>query len=50
LDSSGAWQPATSATVELELSIPIAIEPGARFVLREGHRTVALGVALDDRT
>ncbi len=50
LDSTRAWQPATSATVELELSRPIAIEPGARLVLREGHRTVALGVALDDRT
>jgi elongation factor Tu len=49
-DGGGPWQPSTSARVELELSRPIAIEPGARFVLREGNRTFALGVALDDRS
>ena len=36
--------PGDNARVEVGLEKPIALEPGSRFALREGGRTVGSGV------
>ena len=36
--------PGDNATMKLELITPVAVEPGLRFALREGSRTVGRGV------
>jgi elongation factor Tu len=41
-----AIQPGDRAQVEFDLQRPIAIEPGMRFAMREGGRTVGAGVVV----
>jgi elongation factor Tu len=36
--------PGDNATFEVELIVPIAMEQGLRFAIREGGRTVGAGV------
>jgi len=36
--------PGARAEVELALDKPVALEPGLRFALREGGRTIGAGV------
>lgn len=36
--------PGDNVTVTTELIHPVALEPGLRFAVREGSRTVAAGV------
>jgi elongation factor Tu len=36
--------PGDNVTVEVELIVPVAIENGLRFAIREGGRTVGAGV------
>lgn len=36
--------PGDNVTVATELLTPVALEPGLRFAVREGSRTVAAGV------
>ncbi len=36
--------PGDNVSVETELITPVALEPGLRFAVREGSRTVAAGV------
>ncbi|MEQ1569714.1 MAG: elongation factor Tu, partial [Myxococcota bacterium] len=42
----GAVQPGDRATISFRLQKPVGIEPGVRFALREGGRTVGAGVVL----
>ena len=39
--------PGDNVTANFELIAPVAMEPGLRFALREGGRTVGAGVELD---
>lgn len=41
--------PGDNVTVEVSLIHPIAMEPGLRFAIREGGRTVASGVVAEIR-
>jgi len=36
--------PGDNVTVDIELIMPIAVEEGLRFAIREGGRTVGAGV------
>ncbi|MDR1472763.1 MAG: elongation factor Tu, partial [Synergistaceae bacterium] len=36
-----------SSTFEVRLIVPIAMEPGLRFAVREGGRTVGAGVVTE---
>ena len=36
--------PVDNVTLDVELMIPIAIEPGRRFYMREGGKTVGTGI------
>jgi elongation factor Tu len=36
--------PGDNITMTVELMVPVAIEPGLRFAIREGGRTVGAGV------
>ena len=36
--------PGDNITMEVELSVPIAMDEGLRFAIREGGRTVGAGV------
>ena len=42
----GSVRPGDRATVEFTLGKPIAFEPGMKFAIREGGRTVGAGVVL----
>jgi elongation factor Tu len=44
LASAGVLNPGDRADVDFELGRPIALEPGMRFAMREGGRTVGAGV------
>ena len=44
LAAAAELPPGTRADVELALDRPVALEPGVRFALREGGRTVGAGV------
>jgi elongation factor Tu len=44
LDTDGAVEPGDRATVRFTLPRPTAFEPGMRFVIREGGKTVGAGV------
>jgi len=46
LDGSEMLMPGANAKVSLELSKPVGIEPGMRFAVREGSKTVGAGVVL----
>jgi elongation factor Tu len=39
--------PGDSSTFEVKLIVPIAMEPGLRFAVREGGRTVGAGVVTE---
>ncbi|HEX15645.1 MAG TPA: elongation factor Tu, partial [Deltaproteobacteria bacterium] len=39
--------PGDNVTLEVELITPIALEPGLRFAIREGGRTVGAGVVTE---
>ena len=39
-----ALEPGARAEIDLALDRPVAIEPGVRFALREGGRTIGAGV------
>ena len=44
LDTDGAIEPGDRATVRFTLARPTAFEPGMRFVIREGGKTIGAGV------
>jgi elongation factor Tu len=44
LDTDGAVEPGDRATVRFTLGKPTAFEPGMRFVIREGGKTIGAGV------
>ncbi len=46
LHGSSVIQPGDHAKVTLELSKPVGMEPGMRFALREGGKTVGAGIVL----
>jgi elongation factor Tu len=37
--------PGDNIQMQVELIVPVALEPGSHFAIREGGRTVASGVA-----
>ena len=39
-------QPGDHATIGIRLQKPVGIEPGMRFAVREGSKTVGAGVVL----
>jgi elongation factor Tu len=39
--------PGDNVTMEVELLVPIAMDEGLRFAIREGGRTVGAGVVAD---
>ena len=41
--------PGDNVSMEIELIVPIAMEEGLRFAIREGGRTVGAGVVASDR-
>ena len=44
LDTDGAVEPGDRATVRFTLTRPTAFEPGMRFVMREGGKTIGAGI------
>jgi elongation factor Tu len=44
LDTDGTVEPGDRATVRFDLARPTAFEPGMRFVIREGGKTIGAGV------
>ena len=44
IDGAGLVEPGARATIGFELMRPIGVEPGMRFAVREGGRTVGAGV------
>jgi elongation factor Tu len=44
LETDGAIEPGDRATVRFDLVRPTAFEPGMRFVIREGGKTIGAGV------
>jgi elongation factor Tu len=44
LDTDGAIEPGDRATVRFTLTRPTAFDPGMRFVIREGGKTIGAGV------
>jgi elongation factor Tu len=47
VEGDGVVKPGDRATVRFELLKPVGVEPGMRFAVREGGRTVGAGVVLD---
>ncbi|MCA9657963.1 MAG: elongation factor Tu [Myxococcales bacterium] len=47
---SGSVNPGDRAEVSFTLAYPVACEPGMRFAIREGGKTVGAGVVLEVRT
>ncbi|HEY0134710.1 MAG TPA: elongation factor Tu, partial [Nannocystis sp.] len=43
----GTVTPGDRATVQFKLGKPIAFEPGMKFAIREGGKTVGAGVVLE---
>jgi elongation factor Tu len=43
----GRVEPGSRATVRFHLQKPVGMEPGARFAMREGGRTIGAGVVLE---
>jgi elongation factor Tu len=39
--------PGDNVTIDVELIVPVAIEKGLRFAIREGGRTVGAGVVTE---
>ncbi|HVJ31281.1 MAG TPA: elongation factor Tu, partial [Gammaproteobacteria bacterium] len=39
--------PGEQAEIEVELTTPVALEPGTRFSIREGGRTVGVGLVTE---
>ncbi|MDP7448922.1 MAG: elongation factor Tu, partial [Candidatus Latescibacteria bacterium] len=39
--------PGDNVTMDVDLYQPIAIEPGLRFAIREGGRTIGSGVVIE---
>jgi elongation factor Tu len=44
LETDELVAPGSRATVAFELGKPVGVEPGMRFALREGGRTVGAGI------
>ena len=44
LDFEGVVKPGDRASVRFTLAKPVAVEPGMRFAMREGGRTIGAGV------
>jgi elongation factor Tu len=47
LDLEHELEPGARATIAFRLDRPVALEPGVRFALREGGRTVGAGIVTD---
>jgi len=39
--------PGDNVTMEVELQVPVALEKGVRFAIREGGHTVGAGVVIE---
>jgi elongation factor Tu len=49
IDGAEVAEPGGRATLTFELQAPVALEPGMRFAVREGGRTIGAGLVIEAR-